>query len=56
MRLEAAKPVAVRGKKLGGDKPLICFPLVGKTPEGALEEARKAIAGSPDVIELRVDA
>ena len=56
MRLEAAKPVVVRGKKLGGDKPLICFPLVGKTPEGALEEARKAIAGSPDVIELRVDA
>lgn len=56
MRPKAAKPVVVRGKKLGGDKPLICFPLVGKIPEAALEEAKKAIAGSPDVIELRVDA
>lgn len=56
MRPKAAKPLVVRGRKLGGDKPLICFPLVGKTPEAVLEEARKAITGSPDVIELRVDA
>lgn len=56
MRLQAAKPIEVRGKRLGGERPLICFPLVGKTPEAALEEARKAVAGSPDVIELRVDA
>lgn len=56
MRLKTAKPVVVKGKELGGDKPLICFPLVGKTSEAVLEESKKAVLGSPDVIELRVDA
>ena len=56
MRPKAAKPVIIRGRELGGDKPLICFPLVEKTPDAVLEETKTAVGGSPDVIELRADA
>jgi len=50
------KPLTARGKTLGGTKPLVCIPLVGKTP-GALRQVASAIPSiAPDIIELRVDA
>ena len=49
------KAIEIRGKTLGGDTPLICTPLVGKTRERVLAEAASVMAKSPDVIEWRVD-
>jgi 3-dehydroquinate dehydratase-1 len=49
------KIIDVRGRKLGGETPLICSPLVGRTHERLLEEAAAVAAKSPDVIEWRVD-
>ena len=51
----SAKVIDIRGRKLGGDTPLICTPLVGRTPERVLAEAASVTAKKPDVIEWRVD-
>ena len=53
--MEPGKRIEVRGKTLGGDTPLICTPLVGRTGERVLAEAASVLAKSPDVIEWRVD-
>jgi 3-dehydroquinate dehydratase-1 len=44
-----------RGKKRGGETPLLCAPLVGRTRKRLVAEAAKVIAQKPDVIEWRVD-
>jgi 3-dehydroquinate dehydratase-1 len=49
------KAIDTRGKKLGGETPLLCTPLVGRTREAVLAEARNVIAQRPDIIEWRVD-
>ena len=49
------KIIDIRGRKLGGETPLICSPLVGRTHKRILEEAANVAAKSPDVIEWRVD-
>ncbi len=49
------KIIDIRGRKLGGESPLICSPLVGRTHERIVEEAASVAAKSPDVIEWRVD-
>jgi len=49
------KIVDVRGRKLGGETPLICTPLVGRKPEDVLGETTTVLAKRPDVIEWRVD-
>ena len=49
------KVIDIRGRKLGGDTPLICSPLVGPTRERLLAEAANVAAKHPDVIEWRVD-
>jgi 3-dehydroquinate dehydratase-1 len=49
------KIIDIRGRKLGGETPLICSPLVGRTHKRILEEAANVVAKSPDVIEWRVD-
>jgi 3-dehydroquinate dehydratase-1 len=53
--MSATKTIDVRGRKLGGGTPLICSPLVGRTPERLLAEAAVVAAKGPDVIEWRVD-
>ena len=53
--MEAGKRIEIRGKTLGGDTPLICTPLVGRTRERVLAEAASVLAKNPDVIEWRVD-
>jgi 3-dehydroquinate dehydratase I len=50
-----AKIIDIRGRRLGGDTPLICTPLVGRTRERVLAEAASVIAKKPDVVEWRVD-
>jgi 3-dehydroquinate dehydratase-1 len=49
------KTIDTRGRKFGGDTPLICAPLVGRTRERLLVEAKVVAAKKPDVIEWRVD-
>ena len=53
--MNAAKIIDIRGRKLGGETPLICSPLVGRTRERVLAEAAVVVAKKPDVIEWRVD-
>lgn len=55
-RLQPSKPVKAGKAILGGEKPLICIPLVGKTSEEIMKEAQNVPAIAPDIIELRVDA
>jgi 3-dehydroquinate dehydratase-1 len=50
-----ARIIDIRGRRLGGDTPLICTPLVGRTRERVLAEAASVIAKKPDVVEWRVD-
>jgi 3-dehydroquinate dehydratase-1 len=49
------KIIDIRGRKLGGETPLICSPLVGRTHKRIVEEAATVAAKAPDVIEWRVD-
>ena len=49
------KVIDIRGHPFGGDTPLICSPLVARTPERLIEEAGNVLAKGPDVIEWRVD-
>ena len=53
--MNQAKVIDVRGRKLGGETPLTCSPLVGRTRERLLAEAANVAAKKPDVIEWRVD-
>jgi len=49
------KIIDIRGRKLGGDQPLICSPLVGRTRERILAETASVVEKEPDVIEWRID-
>ena len=49
------KAVDAHGRKLGGDTPLLCTPLVGKTRKRVLAEADSVLKQKPDIIEWRVD-
>ena len=49
------KAVDARGRKLGGETPLLCTPLVGRTRERVLAEAASVLRQKPDIIEWRVD-
>lgn len=53
--MKAERIIDIRGRRLGGETPLICSPLVGRTRERVLAEAAIVIAKKPDVIEWRVD-
>jgi 3-dehydroquinate dehydratase-1 len=53
--MSTAKIIDIRGRRLGGETPLICSPLVGRTRERLLAEAANVAAKEPDVIEWRVD-
>ncbi|MBK6334585.1 MAG: type I 3-dehydroquinate dehydratase [Betaproteobacteria bacterium] len=49
------KAIDTRGRKLGGETPLLCTPLVGRTRERVLAEATSVLRQKPDLIEWRVD-
>jgi 3-dehydroquinate dehydratase-1 len=53
--MKASKTIDIRGRRLGGPRPLICSPLVGTTAAQLLREARAVLRKKPDVIEWRVD-
>lgn len=56
MRLEPQKPIYIGNTALGGAKPLVCIPLVGKNSDEIFAEARNVSVVAPDIIELRIDA
>jgi 3-dehydroquinate dehydratase-1 len=56
MRPVAERPVEIRGRQLGGERPLHCVPLVGETPEALRGETEEALRLAPDLVEVRVDA
>ena len=56
MRQQSRVKVVVRGAVIGGPRPLICLPLVGKSTTEVLEEALALSALRPDLLEWRVDA
>ena len=50
------KPIHLHGQPIGdGAQPLICTPLVGRTPGAVLDELTVVLPKKPDVIEWRVD-
>jgi len=50
------KPIHLHGRPVGSEtQPLICTPLVGKTPEAVLDELQVVLPKQPDIIEWRVD-
>lgn len=55
MRLTSKMAIEVRGKLLGGPKPLICVPLTCSEPEELYKEAESAVELGPDLIEWRSD-
>lgn len=55
MRTEALKPIALKNKVLGGDKPLICIPLTSVGETDLMSEIDEVISLSPDTIEWRAD-
>ncbi len=56
MRPQPKKPISARSQLLGGPLPLVCIPLVGKSQDAILEEARNVPCIAPDAIELRIDS
>lgn len=55
MRKESKVKINVKGKIFGGEKLLICLPLVSKSKKELLEQAEDLIKLDPDVLEWRVD-
>lgn len=56
MRIESKKKVSVGEVVIGGPRPLVCIPLVGRKPSGVLSQANELAALKPDLIEWRIDA
>ena len=53
--MKQEKVIDIRGRRFGGPTPLICSPLVARTPDRLASEAAAVLAKRPDVIEWRVD-
>lgn len=56
MRIQAKKPILLRGKILGGKKPLLCLPILAASEQELEKQTTKAMEFSPDIIEWRVDS
>lgn len=55
MRRQSKKHVAVRGITIGGEKPLICLPLMAVGRDELLRRAERLLALDPDILEWRID-
>jgi 3-dehydroquinate dehydratase-1 len=51
----AIKTFTINDRIIGGDKPLIAFPMVGQTTAALLEETETVLAQKPDLVEWRAD-
>lgn len=55
LRVACERPLNIKGRLLGGPKPLICVPLVAQSKEGVFSIAESIAAFNPDFVELRID-
>ncbi len=55
MRQKSSKQVVIRDVAIGGEKPLICLPLLAKQKSDLFEQAGQAKILMPDLLEWRVD-
>jgi 3-dehydroquinate dehydratase-1 len=54
--MQHTRPITLRGQAIAGGKlPLVCTPLVGRTPAQLLAELALVLPKQPDVLEWRVD-
>ena len=54
--MQSPKPIAVHGQPIAGGKlPLVCIPLIGRTPTEVMAELALVLPKQPDVLEWRVD-
>lgn len=54
--VQSPKPIAVRGQPIAAGKlPLVCIPLIGRTPMEVMAELATVLPKQPDVLEWRVD-
>ncbi|MBP8784489.1 MAG: type I 3-dehydroquinate dehydratase [Synergistaceae bacterium] len=56
MRIVPNRPIKVKNAVLGGERPLVCVPLVGQNKDSVMSEVGKIANVAADIIELRVDA
>lgn len=47
--------VEVKGRKIGGERPQVCTPLVARTEQQLMQEVEVILAIKPDIVEWRVD-
>lgn len=55
MRIISEKKIDIRGRVFGGEKVLICLPLVSSDIKSLCEDAKMLYLATPDIIEWRVD-
>jgi len=54
--MQTSRPITLHGQPIAGGKfPLVCTPLVGRTPDDILTELAVVCPKQPDVLEWRVD-
>jgi 3-dehydroquinate dehydratase I len=54
--MQTNKPIELNGQAIAGGKfPLVCTPLVGRTPDQLMAELAVVLPKQPDVLEWRVD-
>lgn len=55
MRQQSRAQITVRGRVIGGSRPLVCLPLMAKEEMALNREAYELVALQPDMMEWRVD-
>ena len=55
MRPICKRPLSVRGREIGGSRPLVCLPLVAVDLASLLDQARSTVIRNPDLLEWRID-
>lgn len=56
MRQQSKVQVTVRNTVIGGEKPLVCLPLVAKDLDALLGQTQELVTLQPDLLEWRIDA
>lgn len=56
MRDQAKRKVTVRNRTIGGERQLICVPLVAQELQDLLGQAKEAVLCNPDLLEWRADS
>ena len=55
-RLQSETTVTVRGRIIGGAKPLVCVPVLAVETSALLDQAMAVVPTAPDLVEWRADA